>query len=160
MLMRRYAVMAAALLALGGCKSSSGPDNVEPIVAEEYIGEWTMLVVAAANCWPQFEIKFDITIAHVDAFRGQTTFTFTDPAGWWRESDPAHRYPLEVTVNGATRTAVVRPGMGSPVVQAAFASDGLNKDIMGGFFSDPEGVFRTQAGTRPCEAQARITREA
>jgi len=158
MLMRRFAVIAAALLVLPACNGTVDSDPPEPVLAEEYIGEWTLKVAAASNCWPQFEIKFNVTIAHVDAFRGQTTFSFEAPSGWWRASSPAVRHPLTMSVNGASDTFLIRPGMGSPAVYASFAGDGLDRDNLVGNFSDPEGVFRTIAGTRPCEAFATATR--
>jgi hypothetical protein len=149
--MRRFAVMAAALLTLPACDSGGGTEPTD-YIAEDYIGEWELTVAAAPNCWPEFSIFFDVDISHVDPFRGESSFSFDDPTGWWRQATPATRNRLTMAVNGANRSFVIRAGNGD--LLATFAGDGLNRNFLNGFFSDPDNVFRTLSGTHPCEAPA------
>jgi hypothetical protein len=156
--MRRLALLTVAVLSLASCNGGDGGTNPVPDIAEEYIGVWTIHVPAVANCWNAFDLHFDITIAHVDAFRGQTTFSFEDPLGWYSGS-AANRYPLTANVNGTAGTFLLRFGVGSPATYAEFAGDSPTKNFLTGTFSDPEGVFKTLSGTRPCEVLVQARRD-
>jgi hypothetical protein len=155
--MRRHPLALIAACTLAACSSGDSGTNPQPDIAEAYIGAWTLNVPAVANCWAAFQLHFDVTIAHVDAFRGQTSFSFEDPNGWYAGS-AATRYPFSANVNGTNRTFLLRFGAGSPVHYAELAGGDPNKDYFTGTFSDPDGVFKTQSGTRPCETVAQAVR--
>ena len=155
--MRRFAALALVAASLAACDSSGGVIEPNPDIAEDYIGNWTLNVPAVPNCWAAFQLNFAITIAHVDAFRGQTSFNFSDPIGWFAGS-AADRYPLTATVNGANQSFLLRFGAGSPVRYGNFIGGDVNKNTLTGTFSDDEGLFRTTPGTRPCDVQAQAAR--
>jgi hypothetical protein len=155
--MRRFTLAMIAACTLGACSSGDSGTNPQLDIAEEYIGAWTLSVPAVPNCWNAFQLHFDVTIAHVDAFRGRTSFSFDEPNGWYAGS-AANRYPMSASVNGTARTFQLRFGAGSPVQYADFAGSDPNKDYFTGTFSDPNGVFKTLAGSRPCETVAQAVR--
>jgi hypothetical protein len=142
---------------LASCDSATGSgDGFDP---NDYVGNWTLHIAAAANCWPAFDLVFLIPQEAASA-SDPDVFNIVESEGWWFASVPANRFTYSGHINS--------PGEGndfdirfwkanSSVHQGHFVGASHSRSSMSGTFTDPDQAFRGTLYSGWCEATATAT---
>jgi hypothetical protein len=161
--MRFKAVQAAllcAVLAAPAC-SDAGDPGPDPLPADfTFLGTWQLHVDAATDCWAEFDTRISITPASLTAGVNGTSQVM-NPEGWWflAGSGPDHAATLSGTLKPATGVFALRLWNQTAAKQGRFEGVASSDTRLGGTFTDPDGAFRTTAGTHPCSSPAHATKD-
>ena len=153
------ALLASAAVA-AGC-SGDGPTDPGPPAGFSVVGTWLLQVEAAANCWPAFDTRISIPQASLTAVANGTA-TVLNGEGWWyvAGTGPDVTSTLSGTVDLNRGTVSLRLWQGaSAAKQGHFSGSAQTATLISGTFSDPDGLFRTSAGTHPCSANAHAIKD-
>jgi len=153
------ALLASAAVAVG-CKGD-GPIDPDPPEGFNVVGTWLITVDAAANCWPAFETRISIPQASLTAGANGMA-SVLNSEGWWyvAGTGPDVTSTLSGTVDLNRGTVSLRLWQGANAAkQGHFNGSAQTATRISGTFTDPDGLFRTSAGTHPCSANAHAMKD-
>lgn len=155
------AMLLGAAVAVAGCDSSGGITGGGIPDGFSFLGTWQLHVDAATNCWPAFDVRIGITQASLTAGANGAAQVM-NPAGWWYIEAPGPDTPftLSGTLNQNTGTfSFLLWKNNNSSTQGHFDGTATGVTNISGTFTDPDGAFRTSAGTHPCSSTAHATKD-
>jgi hypothetical protein len=155
MKLKGMAALLAAVVAAPAC-GSDGPTVSDPPEGFNVVGTWQLHVNEAANCWAAFDVRISFTQASLTSGANGTA-SVLNSEGWWYlgGTGPDVKSTLSGTVNLNQATMALRLWEGaSSARQGQFSGAATTATHISGSFSDPDGLFRTTAGTHPCSSNA------
>jgi hypothetical protein len=139
--------LGAGVLASGiaACGDSSGPDFDNA----QFVGTWSVQVLASPDCWPAFELRFRVDQDDAEA-SGPENDLINIVSVWWVPADTSATHDFSGSFDWGRNQFDLRFHLGSG--QLHFTGNDPKPTTVSGQFSDPEGVFFPAGCTGPATA--------
>jgi len=155
MKLKGVAALLAAVMVAPACTGDS-PIDPDPPADFNVVGTWQLHVNEATNCWAAFDVRIGVSQPSLTPGANGTAAVLNSE-GWWYlgGTGPDVKSTLSGTVNLTQATVALRLWDGaSSARQGQFSGAATTATHISGTFTDPDGLFRTSAGTHPCSSNA------